>query len=403
MSQLLFSLLPFGLLWAAGHIYVAARFGEPMTPRWRRVCWMLFGGHFVLTPTAMVVGRLDHMASLHVVAAWVGYLGAGAFVLLFVFTVLKDLGLVGVWAAGRATSKGKDPGPQNPERRRLMKLGINGGVVAATAMATRVGVHQARKIPDVKEVTVPIETLPQGLDGFRIVQLSDMHVGETIRRPRVEAIAERVDALDRDMIAITGDLAEGYVRHVWDDVRPVLELDAPHGTHYVTGNHEYYWNGRDWCEALDAAGLEVLVNDHVVLEEGGARLLVAGCTDYKAGQHIDDHASDPRKAIEGAPPHDVSVLLAHRPTSIEDAAGVGYDLQLSGHTHGGQFWPWNYIAGMVHDFPAGLGRRDDTWIYVSRGAGYWGPPVRLAAPSEITVITLRRGGREEASERWVDD
>lgn len=402
MSHLVVTIVVMLALWTSAHFYVADRFTEPLSVRWARVVRVLFGVHLLAVPGAMVVARLDVMAPLHMVANWLAFLSAGVFTLLLVFTLIRDLGWFGFETFEHLAGKGEEGPLADPGRRRWMKMGLNGGVITATALATRRGVLQARRVPDVVEVTVPMKQLPAELDGLRIVQLSDLHVGQTIHRPAVEAIAERADALGGDLVAITGDIAEGFSRHVLDDMRPLFELNPPHGVHYVTGNHEYYWDALDWCRVLDEAGLEVLLNDHCLVEHRGGRLLVAGCTDYKADRHIDEHASDPGGALEGAPAHDTSILLAHQPTSIEQAAPAGYDLQLSGHTHGGQFWPWNYIAGQVHEFSAGLGKREDTWIYVSRGTGYWGPPVRLAAPSEITVLTLRRGGEQLADERRLD-
>lgn len=386
------------VLWTAAHFYVGHRLTEPLAGPWKRVVRWMFAVHGTAGIAAFSVVRMDAFAPIHPAANWVGYAGAGVFTLMLVFTVLRDLGWLGVGLFNSARRAGAPARVADPGRRRWMKLNLNAGVVAATAVASRRGIHQARKIPDVVDVTVPMESLPPQLDGFRIVQISDLHVGQTIFRPSVEGIVERVESLNPDMVAITGDIAEGYTRHVFDHVEPILQLDPPEGIHYVTGNHEYYWDAKNWCEKLDANGVNVHLNDHTVIERDGARLLVAGCTDYKAGRFFDDHATDPTGALEGAVDHDISMLLAHQPTSIFEAASAGYDLQLSGHTHGGQFWPWNYIAGMVHKFKAGLGREEDTWIYVSRGTGYWGPPVRLAAPSEITVITLRRGGEELAEE-----
>lgn len=356
----------------------------------------------MLVPGALLAARLDPLAALHVPAAWIGYLGAGFFTLLFVFTVLRDIGWFGLKGVEWAATEPGEERVADPRRRQILKIGLNGGVLTAATLATRRGFDRARGVPDVVELDVPIEGLPPDLEGFRIVQLSDLHVGETIRRPTVQAIADRVAVLDGDLIAITGDLAEGYVRHLRDDVEPLFELDAPEGIHYVTGNHEYYWEPIGWCRYLAERGIRVHNNDHAVVERGAARLVVAGCTDYKAGRHVEEHESDPVGAIEGAGDHDVSVLLAHQPTSLDQAVEAGYDLQLSGHTHGGQFWPWNYIAGFVHDFPAGPGRRGDTRIYVSRGTGYWGPPIRLAAPPEITVLTLRRAEKVREVQGWSE-
>lgn len=404
MSYLGSSSLWLVVAWLVAHLYVAHRFAQPLASRGRRVTYGIFTASAVVMPAMVVVRQLDHLESLHVVASWIGYLGIGLFTLLFVFSVLRDLGWLGFRGVEWAATSGDDPDDKlvDPERRKIMKIGLNGGVVAAATAATRKGVSQARGVPDVVEVDVPVDNLPRQLEGYRIVQLSDLHIGQTIRRPTVRKIVHRVELLGADLVALTGDVAEGYVRHIRRDVEPLFQLQAPDGVHYVTGNHEYYWNAPRWCEVFADRGFTVHNNDHAVVRRGGARLVVAGCTDYDAGSHIDDHASDPEGAMKGAPDHDASILLAHRPLSVEDAARAGYDLQLSGHTHGGQYWPWIYIAGAYHRFPAGLGKQGDTRIYVSRGTGYWGPPLRLGSPPEITVLTLRDGAHP-ARERRLDD
>ncbi|MBA2664010.1 MAG: metallophosphoesterase [Bradymonadaceae bacterium] len=329
---------------------------------------------------------------------WVTYIGMGAFCLLFVLMVIKDLGWLSYLATRRATQKARSARARqggelaDPARRAFMTNTLNASVVTAAAVGTKYGFYEARKLPAIVEVQIPIDGLDPRLDGFRIVQLSDIHVGPTIRGEMVRAIVEASNALAPDLIAITGDLVDGLVPSLWPEVAPIADLRARHGVFFATGNHEYYWDALAWCKKLEANGLYVLNNAHRLIEHNGAGLLIAGCTDYSAGGHIKEHASDPQAAIAGAPEHNVSILMAHQPRSIFAAVRAGFDLQISGHTHGGQFWPWNHVVGLVHPFSVGLDRLEKTWIYVSRGTGYWGPPMRIGAPSEITRITLKRAG-----------
>jgi hypothetical protein len=158
----------------------------------------------------------------------------------------------------------------------------------------------------------------------------------------------------------------------------------------VTGNHEYYWDAPAWCAEVERCGMKVLNNANELVRHGDATLAVGGVTDYRASRHDESQASDPHKAIVGAEDADFKLLLAHQPKSVYEAARAGFDLQLSGHTHGGQFWPWNLVVGLAHPFTAGLDVFESMKIYVSRGTGYWGPPMRLGAPSEITLLTLKR-------------
>jgi predicted MPP superfamily phosphohydrolase len=227
------------------------------------------------------------------------------------------------------------------------------------------------------------------LHGFTIVQITDIHIGPTIKRRHLDAIVDAVNDLDADMIAVTGDLVDGSVRHLSEHTQPMARLTARHGAYFVTGNHEYYSGAVGWIAELRRLGLRVLMNEHVVLQHDGADVVVAGVTDFSAHHFDPAQRSDPAAAIAGAPVDaGVKLLLAHQPRSAFAAAPAGFDLQLSGHTHGGQFLPWNFFVRLQQPFTAGLHRLGTLWVYTSRGTGYWGPPKRLGAPSEITHLRL---------------
>ncbi|WP_077036119.1 metallophosphoesterase, partial [Pelomonas sp. KK5] len=263
---------------------------------------------------------------------------------------------------------------------------------AAALTATLYGLFSARRTARVKQVDVPIAGLPEGLQGFTIAQISDIHVGPTVKKPYLQAIVDQVNALDADAVAITGDLVDGRVRDLHEDVQPLRELRSRHGTFFVTGNHEYYSGAAEWMQALDGLGLKVLNNEHVVLDHGGEQLVMAGVADFGAHHFDESHRSDPQRALGGAPDDAaVRVLLAHQPRSADAAAAAGFDVQLSGHTHGGQVWPFNLFVPLQQPFTAGLHRLKQLWVYVSRGTGYWGPPLRIGAPSEITRLRLVNG------------
>ncbi len=257
---------------------------------------------------------------------------------------------------------------------------------------TLVGLVNARRTARVVRVEVPIPGLPAALHGFRIVQISDIHVGPTIKGDYLRAIVDRVNALEPDLVAITGDLVDGSVAELAGHVAPLAALRSRHGSFFVTGNHEYYSGVHGWLRELRGLGIRVLHNEHVVLQHGGAQLVLAGVPDY-GGHHFDAaHRSDPAAALAGAPPDAPRVLLAHQPRSAPEAAAAGFHLQISGHTHGGQFLPWTFLVPLQQPFTAGLHRLDGLWIYVSRGTGYWGPPKRLGAPSEIAELRLAASG-----------
>jgi predicted MPP superfamily phosphohydrolase len=248
----------------------------------------------------------------------------------------------------------------------------------------------ARRVAPVVDVEVPLHDLPRALEGFTIAQISDIHVGATIKRAFVEAIVKRVNGLGADLVAITGDLVDGRVADLSSDTEPLGRLRSRHGTYFVTGNHEYYSGAHAWIRELRRLGAHVLLNEHVVLDHDGAVLAVAGVTDFSAHHFDPSHQSDPHAAASGAPEGSVKVLLAHQPRSAHSAAQAGYDLQLSGHTHGGQFWPWNLFVRLQQPFTSGLNRLGRMWVYINRGTGYWGPPMRFGIPSEITRIRLVR-------------
>jgi uncharacterized protein len=301
----------------------------------------------------------------------------GAFSSLFVLTIVRDIALSMSAAIGAVGVESALRNPGAP------------AVSALAALATVVGFFNARRRARVRHVDIPIAGLPAALEGFSIVQITDLHVGPTIKRAYLERVVDAVNDLQADMIAVTGDLVDGSVRDLARHTEPLARLRARHGAFFVTGNHEYYSGVLDWIEEIRRLGLAVLMNQHVVLRHGSVALVVAGVTDYSAGYFHPSHRSDPAAALAGAPSDaGVRVLLAHQPRSALAAASAGFDLQLSGHTHGGQIFPWNFLVRLQQPFTAGLHRQGRLWVYISRGTGYWGPPKRLGAPSEITHLRL---------------
>lgn len=401
------------LIWGGGHAYVGWSLGRFIQrPRLRRAVWGLIGMHFALSVTAISIRRITPETLWKETLQWVAFMGMGIFSILFTLCLLRDLVLLGsrLYLKKRQPSPAPEPAalagtdaslradapspgpldaPDDPSRRALFQGVLNTGMVSASVVATGYGFVQATRIPDVRRVEVPIKGLAAGLDGFKIVQISDIHVGPTIKRDFVQGVVDRIKTLNPDMVAFTGDLIDGYVPQLRADVAPLGQLNPPYGNYYVTGNHEYYWDGPGWCEEVASLGWNVLLNAHKVVEVNGARLLVGGVTDYSAERHYAPHKTDPHKAIVGAPPVDFRLLLAHQPKSIWEASKAGFDMQISGHTHGGQFWPGNLLVGFAHPFSRGLDDYEEMKIYVSCGTGYWGPPLRLGAPSEITLLTLK--------------
>jgi predicted MPP superfamily phosphohydrolase len=268
-----------------------------------------------------------------------------------------------------------------------------GLVVAVSALTVGLSVAAAigaRRPAPLLEVDVPVADLHPDLDGYRIVQLSDIHVGAPATAADLAAAVATANTGDADLIAFVGDLVDGSVDVLGDEVTALAELSARDGVYFVTGNHEYYSGAKAWERRVTELGLVVLNNTHKRVQVGQATLLVAGVTDVSAHQFVPADRSDPAGAVEGGEDADFVLLLAHHPKSIQAAARAGVDLQLSGHTHGGQFPPWTWLVPLFVPYNKGLHRHGDSWIYVSCGTGLWGPPMRLGAPAEVTAITLRR-------------
>ncbi len=306
--------------------------------------------------------------------AWSGLTLLGFFSTLLMLTLLRDGLLLCVLLVA-------------PSRVHELLLPTALLALGLATISSLIGLWMARR-PRLVEVSVPLANLPAALEGFTIAQLTDIHVGPTIRRGFVERIVRRTNALGADVIAVTGDVVDGTVAELASHTAPLGHLAARHGVYFVTGNHEYYSHERAWTSEMQRLGLIALKNEHVVLRRGSASLVLAGIDDIGAPRFDPAQRSDPGEALRGAPREAVKVLLAHQPSSAPQAARAGFDLQISGHTHGRQFWPWNFLVRYFQPFTAGLHRMGTLWVYVSRGTGYWGPPNRLGVPGEITRIRL---------------
>ena len=390
MGRMIIFGLVMSSVWLWTHYYIGRQLlsGVGWDRKQRRVAWIAIWTIGSLVPIAMIAGRL---VGLEVATAimWPAYSYMGFYILLLTFSLLRSavMGIVRLVDQLRGVKKGTAPlGPVDPTKRRLFTNATSLGVLGLSGGLAGVGYREARRLAEIVEVSVPIKDLPANLEGFKIVQVSDIHVGQTIRKPYLDAVIDAVNAQSPDMVAITGDLVDGFVEDMREEMTSLSRIKARHGSFYVTGNHEFYWDAQAWEEEVARLGVNVLHNRHEVIEHEGERVIVAGITDYSAGRFGVE--TSPKKALEGAP-DGVKILLAHQPKSIKATAETSANLQLSGHTHGGQFFPINLFVGFAHPFTAGLhSLTEQLQIYVSRGTGYWGPPMRLGAASEITVLRL---------------
>jgi hypothetical protein len=282
---------------------------------------------------------------------------------------------------------GTSDGPPPVSSRRLF-LARGAGIVASAASVSLVGVGMANALgtPDLLRVPVRLPKLDPAFNGFRIAVVSDIHLGPLSGRAHTERIVRMINETSPDMVAIVGDLADGTVDELGRAAEPLQDLASREGTFFVTGNHEYFEEPFEWLRELDRLGLHSLRNENTVIRRGDAAFDLAGVNDI-SGRMVDD-GPDFDKALAGRDSSRPTVLLAHQPVQVSEAAKRDVALQLSGHTHGGQLWPFHYIVSMQQGAVAGLSTVDNTQLYVTRGAGFWGPPIRVGAPPDITVISL---------------
>jgi predicted MPP superfamily phosphohydrolase len=370
------------------HLYIGARLVPDLpTALGGALLAVLLVASALFVPLGLLARRIARPPAADTLA-WIGLLFLGLFSSLLVCTLLRDALLGITWLVVRATGL--------PLPMQTVRAGSAAAVPLLGIAVTVLGFLNARRTAQTVTLRIPVEELPAPLEGLRIVQISDIHVGPTIKGGYLEAIVESVNRLQPDLVAITGDLVDGSVAELRAHVASLAQLKARHGVYFVTGNHEYYSGVDAWLQELRRLGVRVLMNEHVVIEHGGAQLVVAGVPDYSAGHFDREHQPDAAAALQGAPAAAFKLLLAHQPRSAMTAAPAGFDLQLSGHTHGGQFLPWNFFVRLQQPYTAGLHRVGRMWLYVSRGTGYWGPPKRFGAPSEITELLLVRSGRQAA-------
>lgn len=367
-SDILPFLATFLAIVGGAHFYMIQRLA--MAPAWPApltrtaiAAMSLLGALLVALP---MLGRSVRISRLRP-AAWLGYVWMGMSFYL----------LVGLWSSDLLLWAGGWGGTDVLQMRALWVVGL------ATLLCT-LGAWAALGTPNVRRLEIACHGWPSSLDGYRIVQLSDIHIGPLLQRSFATRIVERTNSLAPDLIAITGDIVDGSVGQLAPEVAPFRDLSARDGVFVATGNHDHYAGADAWTAHFESLGLRVLYNAHTVIGTANRTFVVAGVSDRSASREGDDVA----KALEGAPPGP-KLLLAHHPQTFAKARHFDVSLQLSGHTHGGQLWPFTYLVNLQTRWIAGVYRLGDATLYVSRGTGFWGPPMRVLAPAEITEITLR--------------
>jgi predicted MPP superfamily phosphohydrolase len=376
----------FIIIIACSHIYLFARISYylNLTYGQRRGVALVFIFFAIVIPLSLPLSRLLPRGFAHVVD-WLVYPWLGTLLLMLAVMGLTDL----IWFILRLMPSAS---LHDPERRLMLQRGFGVAALGTTAALSGYSLWNGSRPVIEKPITVTLNRLPQSLDGLRIAQITDLHIGPMIDGVWLRRVVDQVNALKPDLIAVTGDLVDGSVEALSKHVAPLADLTAPLGVYFITGNHEYYSGVEPWCAHVASLGIRVLRNERVAITAGSAgdSFDLVGVDDWGARQ-FPGEGPDLPKALAGRDPNKVAILMAHQPAAVHEAAEHGIDLQLSGHTHGGQIWPFTYLVYLQQPYVEGLHRHRDsgTQIYVSPGTGFWGPPMRLGTSAEITHITLR--------------
>jgi hypothetical protein len=347
--------------------------------RWRRVAgFALLAGPVLILATVLAEPALPRPYSA--LLAWPGYLWLGLMFYLMVVLALLELPVLVGWLVQRR--RGVDQ-----SRRRLLRQGAAIAAGVAAAGIGGYGVSRAYRPPTVKRLVVPLARLDPRADGLRVVVIADIHVSPLYGAGQVERVVETVNGLDADIVAVVGDMVSGEVERVRQEAAPLSGMRSRYGSFFVTGNHEYYNGYQEWIEAADELGLRVLRNERVEIAHRGGVIDLAGVNDQEGSGY--DDPPDYQAALGDRDPIRPVLLMAHQPVQVHEAARYGVDLQLSGHTHGGQVYPFDLLVRLQQPAVSGLSEIDGTLVYVTNGAGFWGPPMRVGADPDVTLLELR--------------
>lgn len=377
LSAIIFFSVLYSLVILAS-LYIGSRFFKHF-PRLREYPKTFWGGVFLLI-ILQISGHLLYRrvgVELHPSFFWLSFFALGTAVCFLFYIAIGDISTGAVRLLRRKEKK------TDLDRRTFL------GMVGLGSANVVLGSIEAATGPKVYEVTVPVTDLPESFDGYKIVQISDLHVGPSIRGDYVRRVRDIANELDADMVALTGDLLDGHPESIRHELEPVSEIRSKDGTFFVTGNHEYYWGYPKWEGIFRQWGFIILENSSHFIAKGDDRIAILGLPDDRA-LNIVGTPVDLAGAMRDVSPEDKKILLAHRPHVFDEENRYNIDLQLSGHTHGGQFFPWSLLIGAIWQYHKGLYNHNGTWIYVNRATGYWGPPMRAGVAAEITRLVLKK-------------
>lgn len=317
---------------------------------------------------------------------WIAYLWMGIMMLLFFTLLFTDLIKLILYFYLKVTNPNKFA--IDIQRRQFISGLLTSGASAIVLMASGISVINYYSKPFVNRIQITLRGLPKIFNGFKIVQISDLHIGQLMTKSKLAEIVQQVNSLKPDLIAITGDLVNGSIKLLSNEVTPIKYLEAKKGVFFVTGNHEHYSGVENWISEIEKLGIKVLSNENTKINYGNDSFYIAGVNDHEAKRFGEKHAADFNQALSGLDKNMKVILLAHQPIAVREAAEYGVDLVLSGHTHGGQIWPFNYLVYLQQPYIKGFYEYKKTKLFVNQGTGCWGPPMRLGSKNEITEVTL---------------
>jgi len=353
---------------------------------WKNIGYYILVSLLLYMITAMVLSQYLSIKYSQPLL-WIAYLWMGIMMLLFFTLVFTDLIKVILHFYSKFTVSNDIP--VNIGRRQFISGSIALGASAIVLLASGISVINYNSKPFVNRINVPLAGLPKIFNGFKIVQISDLHIGQLMTKSKLEEIVQQVNNLNPDVIAITGDLADGSTKSLLNEVTSLKYLKAKYGVFFVTGNHEYYNGVENWIIEIEKMGIKVLGNENIEIIDGNDSFYIAGVNDHEAKRFGEKHAADFKLALSGVAENKNVVLLAHQPIAVREAAKYGVDLVLAGHTHGGQIWPFKYLVYLQQPYIKGFYDYENTKLYVNQGTGCWGPPMRLGTKNEITEVILR--------------
>lgn len=352
------------------HRYLAMNLVAPLF-------FIMIGWMFIQRYHSMLINQMWFQ-----IFAYIGSVLMGVWAAFILFSIPVDVAHLIAWIVRKIGTSAHDE-----DRREFITNSLRMGVLGAAGSIGVLGLIDVWRGPSVKHVPIQSDKLPSALKNLKIAHISDLHVGVTIRKGYVNEVVEKANEISADLVFITGDLADGKTTDLEEHLRPLSNLKGKYGVYYVVGNHEYYWGVNEYLNLMKSFGFKTLINENTIIEVAGSKLMIAGITDPQ-GVMVPGHAPNLEKTIANDQKADFKILLAHRPDVIIEAEPLGFDLQFSGHTHAGQFFPFNVLVPLVHKYYKGLNRHGSMQVYVNPGTAYWGPPNRFAIPSEITSITL---------------